>query len=420
MGFSEFKQRFGGVAFVLVVLLAATAVAALVVGLDARDPAFSANQGQQLATVERGDLVVRQPYEGRIDSRNVISVASRIQGQATVVELVAEGSQVAPGDLLVRFDGAEIEADLTRQRTDLTLRSAELRKLRDGDHPMALRKLRGQIAEQRRALSNEQAYLADSVELANEQLLSEAEVKEQKAKVDATARRIQGLEADLAVTEETLHPIAIERAKASYDAARMTLDRAERRLAGVEVRATTAGVVAYRQLHLDGTYRSVRVGDSVYANQPLMQVLDFFDLVVHITIPESEVSAVHEGNLVLVHPTAYKDIAIDGVVEHVSGLAQTLPNKPSWQRYFRATLSISDQHPLLRPGMSAVNQVITHHETGVLLIPRRAVRFVDGQPLASVVTRNGVELRDLVLGARGERQFAVVEGVQAGERVVLQ
>ena len=46
-------------------------------------------------------------------------------------------------------------------------------------------------------------------------------------------------------------------------------------------------MVVYRPLHLGVDYRTVRVGDSIYFNQPFMAIPDMRDVVVECSVPES-------------------------------------------------------------------------------------------------------------------------------------
>lgn len=374
----------------------------------------------ETARVSTGELIVRTAYEGRVHSRNVVTIASSFQGAATIVELREEGAEVEAGDLLVRFDTADSERQLLKYRTDVTLNTAELDKIRNGQQPMEILKLENEIADVRRSLAAEERYLSDSRELAADNLLSPAEIAEQEGKVETLRRKLEYLDANLERTRTYLHPMATKRAQATLSAAREELARAQRQLDNGTIFAPSAGVIAYQPQHVAGEYRTVRVGDSVFANQPFLLILDFSDLVVKISVPESELAAVELGHPALIQPTAYPDVRLAGEVEQVSGVAQPLPDKPSWQRFFRATIGVRDSHPLLRPGMSVAAQVVNYQVSDALLVPRRAVRFDDG--IATVVVVGGPRAgrRQVVLGEAAETHFEVLGGAFEGERVLLQ
>jgi multidrug efflux pump subunit AcrA (membrane-fusion protein) len=388
-------------------------------GLIDRRPAATPAE-TELGEITRGSLVVRSVHQGHLESRHVVTVASRFQGAAVLVELAEEGSTVAPGDLLVRFDTSGEQRDLLQYRTEVTLRAAELAKLIDAEQPIALLERAQQVEEMRRSLAAEARFLAESVELAEEQLVSAAEVARQREKVEGLRQRLAAQESSLELLRAHSHPMERRRAEATLATAREELARAERQIDNATILAPSAGVVVYQPLHLDGEYRTARVGDSVFSNQTFMQILDFSDLVVRIAVPEAERGSVHPGSPALVQPAAHPEIRLAGEVEEISSIAQALPGQPSWQRFFRAAIRLEGGHPQLHPGMSALAHVVTYQAENALQIPRRGVRFAAGEATAHVIAGDGGhELRKLTLGPASECCFEVLAGVESGERVAL-
>jgi multidrug efflux pump subunit AcrA (membrane-fusion protein) len=383
-------------------------------GVDDVNPAE-----RQFAEVSHGELVVRSVHEGRLASRHVVTVASRFEGPATIVSLTDEGVQVEAGDLLVRFDTSVMERELREQRNSEAAAEAELQQLVEARHPMEILELEEEIAETDRALAAASRYLADSRELAEDQLVSPVEIAEQESKVEGLSDRLAGLRTRLELTREHLHPLAVRRAEAAMVNAREDLEWTRRQIAASAIYASTAGAVVHQPLHVGGEYRTVRVGDTVFANQPFLVILDFSDLVVDIAIPEEDLSCVQPGYPAVLQPAAFPEIRLEGTVEKVSDIAKPLPDRPRSQRFFRATIAVRESDSRLRPGMSVVVQVVSHQALEALRIPRRAVRF-DGDRATAVVVDGGRKVRrEIVLGKASENHFEVLAGVDAGERVVL-
>lgn len=374
----------------------------------------------EVATIVRAELIVRSSYQGHLESRHVVSVASRFEGQATVIELAPEGSRVVPGDLLVQFDTADESRAIVEARTNVTLRSAELEALIEAEHPVQLLELSQQIEEARRLVAAESEFLEISLELAVDDLVSPAELAAQRTKVAAAAERLAALERRLQLTRDHAQPLERRRAQALVEAALSELARVERQMASATLLSPSSGVVVYQPIHIDGELRPARVGDGLYANQPFLLILDFSDLVVRMVVPESERSAVAAGNPVLVQPLANAGAVLHGEVEQISDLALPVAGYPAELRYFRATVRLLGQPSGLRPGMSVIAQVVTYHAEDAIVIPRRAVRFVDGRVSAEVVRSDGsTESRDLALGQASECCFEIADGVAVGERVRL-
>ncbi len=114
-----------------VILIATVAVAALAVAglsrLSGREKAASGSDAATF-TVSRGDLVMSVTESGTIKARNAVEVESGVEGDATIISLVPEGStitqqDVADGKILVELDASELRDDINQQK--ITFNSAE-------------------------------------------------------------------------------------------------------------------------------------------------------------------------------------------------------------------------------------------------------------------------------------------------------
>src|SRR4051812_1067624 len=84
------------------------------------DPAF-------VAPVRRGDLTARLTATGILRPIQSITYRSPLAGrEAEITELVAEGTRVSDGDLLVRLDTTELQRDTDRTRQEVRQAHADL------------------------------------------------------------------------------------------------------------------------------------------------------------------------------------------------------------------------------------------------------------------------------------------------------
>ncbi len=70
----------------------------------------------QGAHVHRGPLRISVLQRGELSAKNSVSIKSEIEGQTTILQLVAEGTIVKPGDLLVRLDSSDLVEKELQQR----------------------------------------------------------------------------------------------------------------------------------------------------------------------------------------------------------------------------------------------------------------------------------------------------------------
>jgi multidrug resistance efflux pump len=133
--------------------------------------------------------------------------------------------------------------------------------------------------------------------------VSEQELAQQQLKVDQLRAKAEKLETQLQLTREYLHPSALERARATLASAEQELKLARKQLENCTVLAPADGVVVYRPLNVGGEYRTARVGDLIFKNQPFMIIPDMRDLVVECQIPEAELSRLEVGREVYLTPS---------------------------------------------------------------------------------------------------------------------
>ncbi len=378
---------------------------------------------KEVATAEviRAPLEVWHPLDGKIESRTVRMLMSRLGGSAALVEMAPEGSRVLKDDVVARFDSSKTERDLVKLEADFTLAKSEYESLVNAQLPLQLRELEMQIAEAGSVYEAERQYLEDSRVLVKEELVSEQEIRQQEAKVLQQKTKLEHLQTQLGLTRQHLHPLAQESAKARLAAAEQALVFARQEAKDCVLRAPADGLVVYLRVHVGGEYRTAQVGDSIYRNQPFMAIPDMTNLLVHAYVPESDLAKVAPGSRAVITPLAYPGLVLEGVVESVGTMAQAMMEKPSWQKFFHITISLQSVDERLRSGMSVNASVLSFFVPEAVLIPRPAVFWEEGKPFARVVRKTGMaEKRALRLGQGNSSQFEVLEGVQPGERVEME
>jgi multidrug efflux pump subunit AcrA (membrane-fusion protein) len=375
---------------------------------------------ENTATVVKGPLAVWSTYEGRLESRTVTMIMSRFRGDATVIELALEGAGVSKGDVLVRFESSALEREVAKLERDCALAISELTSFKNARIPLELRELDMDLIEIRSTLNSERQYLDASIQLATEGLVSEQEIEQQKEKVAEITTQLQTLEMKLQLTKEFLHPSELKRVQAKLASAEQELQLAREQVQNSAVQAPTDGIVVYKPLHIGGEFRTVRVGDRIYQNQPFMLLTDMNDFVVHLEVPEGELTRVQEGEDVFIQPLAYPDVKLSGILEAIGSMAQTMPGQPVWQKFFHVVIGLEDVDTRLRPGMSVTAHVLSYYHPDTVLVPRVAVRWETDKPFAEVATSSSRETREIELGMANEQNYEVIAGLNLGDEVIIE
>lgn len=94
-----------------------------------------------------------------------------------------------------------------------------------------------------------------------------------------------------------------------------------------------------------------------------------------------------------------------------------------WSNYYKRTvrvyLSILDRDNRVIPDLTTAASVAVDQTGNTLLIPREAVETKAGKSLVRIKADDGYETREVKLGMSDNIHVAVLEGLHAGDEVVL-
>ncbi len=371
------------------------------------------------AHVTRGPLTVWTPCEGTLEARRIETILSCFQGRATLVELVPEGSQVKRGDLLVRLDGSQLETDLVKLKSETARTESELDALKNATIPLELQDFDIQLNELQYQHNTEKKILEDTRELVDRKLISRSEIEQQESKLAGLEAKMAQIQQHRKLAVAHLHPAKLTQAHAAVEAARQQLTLAQQQWSNCVITAPSAGLAVYLPLHVGTEYRTLRVGDTLYPNQPFLCIPDLSGFIIPCFIIESDLARVQVGQSALVTPLAYPDLHLAATVESIGIMAQTQPGYPVWQKYFRILIRVDQLDERLRPGMSLHVEICSYNRPDAVLIPRAAVLWNQGRASCQIQTQQGSERRLLKLGWNNTLFHEVIEGVAPGDRLVL-
>lgn len=242
-----------------------------------------------------------------------------------------------------------------------------------------------------------------------------------------TLEREEGLLEDRITSEQAVAEAraAAERARAAYQAARQEL-----RLLGLsdrQIDRTSANDPSAALFPLsspiDGTVveKHVSLGEVVSPERNLFTVADLSQVWIWIDVYERDLARVHLEDDVAVRVDAFPERTFEGKVAYIRN--QVDPDT----RTARARIDVTNTDGHLRPGMFATVTVTDPHGTGgeeaskTLVVPSGAIQR-DGEEQVTFVPagENRYERRVVRLGRRTDAYVEVLEGVSAGESVVVE
>ncbi|HWR42880.1 efflux RND transporter periplasmic adaptor subunit [Sporomusa sp.] len=162
------------------------------------------------------------------------------------------------------------------------------------------------------------------------------------------------------------------------------------------------------------TKRFFQAGTFVRAGSAIVTVADTTTLLAKATVGESQIDDLTVGAVVKVKVDALGGQEFSGTVTRLSPVAST----PA--RTFAAEITIPNDQGSIKAGMFAKVAAPAKVHQGVVAVPESALVLKEDQKTVFVVTAdNKVQQRTLKLGYMGDGWAEVLDGVSAGETIVV-
>jgi len=194
-------------------------------------------------------------------------------------------------------------------------------------------------------------------------------------------------------------------AESGERAARAALDLARMQLEDCEIRAPFAGRLAYI---------GPEKGEQLAPGMPVASLVDLSSVLIRSSLSERDVVRVSPGMTVDVFVPALADQRFEGRVSAVG------PRSDPATRSFPVEIRIPNAEGRLLSGMAARSSIRVEDREGSLVIPAGAVVEQYGEPIVFTVEENLARRRPVKLGLRSDDRVEVLEGLSAGDRLVVQ
>jgi len=345
--------------------------------------------------------------------------AARLAEQLAQLDLekyTAEG-----GELEQSID--TIQGDIKKNEEELAIAQEEYDRTRDLARKgyttlYNLEAARLQVTQKRIVQKVKEGELAVLKEWTSKRTMAELEQMAEDTKRD-TERAL--LEARAATAQKEAD---LEAAKLTLEVEEETLARLQRQIADCKLVAPQAGEVVYvNQSSRRGEQVAIEEGIQVRERQQIIKLPDFSEMRVKTRIHESRIRQIAVGQQVEIIPNARPDLQLNGKIDTLA----SLPVPGEWpnnnQMEFESTVAITDGPETtsqLKPGMQAELRIIVESRNEpVLQIPVQAVLPIAGRFYTYVMTKEGAERRSLTVGESNDAFTEILDGVAAGEDVIL-
>jgi len=358
--------------------------------------------------VQRRDLVASVTASGQVQPQLKVDLSSDITGK--IVKLaVKEGQMVSKGQFLLQIDPQQAEAAVQRQDASLAASKA-------GMAQAEANLLQAQKSFERTA----------AIKKTNPTLISDEQMEQLRTAVDVN--------------------------KALYESARHQVEQANALLS--DARSSLGKTTIYAPMSGRVTRLNVENGETAIMGTlnkdaaTLLTIADMSVLETKVKVDETDVARIAVGDSAVIQIDAFPDTTFIGRVTQISNSAVKAAaaggSTTDQAVDYEVTIQLVNIPPETRPDFSATAKIITDTRKQVLSIPIIALTVRENEALTKGDTAvglgkpkpkkevgkkdvegvfvvgkdNKVTFRPVKVGIAGEKDFEVLDGLKAGDKIV--
>jgi HlyD family secretion protein len=367
--------------------------------------------------VQRKEFVEYAEMRGTVKALRSITISAPASaGDLQILEIVASGSKVKKGDVIVSFDTTTLKQSLAQDQSALKSADAEIQQAKVA---ASLKKEQDLTDIMKARFEVESARM----ETQKQEILSLIEGQKAKLALNDAEEKLAEAEAKLKSDRASSSSNIVSNEK-KRDATLFQVHRDETQLVALALRAPNDGIVVLENnWQNSGPMQAAapfKAGDHTSPGTALAQIPDASTLRISARVEEAQRGKVQLKQVASIRVDAVPDRSYNGVVDEISSAA-SMDFNGGWPfpKNFSMGIALNEQDPRLTPGMGAVIRVDVDRVADGLVLPTTAVFRKEGRTL--VYVRRGSRFDETVVevARRSGDETLIARGVSAGDQVAL-
>src|ERR1044072_1885864 len=365
-----------------------------------------------VAEVQQKTVPIYSEFVGQTTADNTVELRARVEGFLRRV-YCREGAPVRKGQLLFTIDKRPFAAALQSAKA---IAAKAVSDLAQASQRTDVLEAQAQLADAQATLTRADQDVNRLTPLAKEKAVTEQDLdaavasqKSARAIVDAKKANLTNLEAAVKYT--------IERARAEVSASQARITQAQLDLSYCDIYSPISGVIGFLQVD-EGNL--VGRGDAtllatVSASDPLL--VDFsVSEIEYLKLTDPETAGKQAGAL------SFDLLLSDESLHPYHGTFRVLDRSVDPQTgTMKAQAVFPNPGSYLRPGQFARLRVAVAERENAILVPQRAIQELQGAKTVMVVdAQNMVSVRSIKLGDKADKDVVVLDGLNPGDRVIIE
>jgi len=349
----------------------------------------------RFGTVQRGDLLRDVSVQGRVVASLHPTLFS--SGQGIVSLRTKAGSQVRRGDVLATVDSKELQSALEQARAQLLSIRAELERQKIVARQTQLRARQSvdllslRLEAAKRALTRNETTFREGLSNKTDYESAQDGVRISQMELDQAKKELDLSRETLSFEMQTREQQVVSQQSVAADLAKRVDD--------LTIRAPFDGMVASV---------AVQDRDAVAPNQAVLMIVNLSSLELEVALPEEYAGETAIGTPATI---SFNGREYQGKVTAVS--PEVVANQVA------ATVAFTDQPAGLKQNQRLTTRLVFESKKDVLKVARGAFVDATGGRSAFVVDGKMATLRPITLGVTSASEVEVLEGLAAGETIVV-
>lgn len=166
--------------------------------------------------------------------------------------------------------------------------------------------------------------------------------------------------------------------------------------------------------------KEIVVGATMNRNEVIGSIPDLSRLIVNVDIPEISRSKIDPGMRAEMRIKALPNLQLSGGVERISDMAS---NMTFWDqsspKIYPTVISLDQNDPALRPGMTVEVDMISEEISDVIYVPVEALYVKEGKVYCTIKKAVASEERQVTIGRSSSSYVEILDGLKEGDSILL-
>jgi HlyD family secretion protein len=312
---------------------------------------------------------------GYIVAAHKIEVAAKVIGKVRWIE-VDKGDRVQAGQVLVRLEDDEYQAQLQQAKGQLASLQAKLDEALHGARPEEILQAQANLESARADLADAKLSLDRAKELIREGLTPKQSLDDAQTRYDGAVHKVNSLQKAYELVKLGPRQEEIDALRGQVEQAKGAVAYAETNLANTVIRAPVTGTILERAVEKGEFVTTSFVGDRG-AKGYVVSLADLNDLEVELDINQNDFAKLHSGQHGTVTTDAFPDRKYDGYIKEIS------PEANRQKATVQIKVKVTKPDDYLRPEMNASVAFLSDEKPGsaaesasnpIVIVPPSAIR----------------------------------------------